>query len=108
VLIPRSNVAAYVHFSWKYIDLAIKILVIAILHFLGMRFILALGISIILSMLLKQVYFKIKKVKQARTRAYQHPLIKKYLLQSYEISVIGIEWPWKVWYNGWLKKRIVN
>jgi hypothetical protein len=108
VLIPRSNVAAYVHFSWKYIDLAIKILVITILHFLGMRFILALGISIILSMLLKQVYFKIKKVKQARTRAYQHPLIKKYLLQGYEISVIGIEWPWMVWYNGWLKKRIVN
>lgn len=108
VLVPRSNVAAYVQSSWKYIERVLKIVGTALLYYSGVQFILAILMSILISKLIKQIYFKIKKVELPRARALQYPLIKKYLQQGYEIGIEGVEWPWMVLYYEWLKKRIVK
>lgn len=108
VLVPRSNVAAYVQSSWRYIDRVLKVVGAAILYYSGVKLLLAAIISILITMMIKRIYFKIKNAELPRARALQYPLIKKYLQQGYEIGIEGIEWPWKVWYNERLKKRILK
>lgn len=108
VLVPRSNVAAYVQSRWKYIAGVIKVMGATILYYSGIQILLAILMSILATMLIKRIYFKLKKVEIPRTRALQYPVIKKYLLQGYEIGIEGVEWPWMIWYNERLKKRIVK